>query len=390
MKVLLVGSYILYKNKSGDYFAPAIYSYDFMKRYLSTFDEVKLISKIVSDQEFDEKKMNIVSGKGVEILELPYYHGIRGMMKCFGKLVKVYKKADCDCDCCIYRIAQMESFFAYVFRNRKIPFAVEVVNDPDTFVDMGIIMRKICVKMVEIMTKRANGVSYVTKNYLQKKYPHNRKDKKTFVSYYSSVDLEKKDISKLPKKYNNVKIFKIVHVSNAINSDIKGHYTLINAFKNVCEYYDNVQLIIVGDGNKLFEYKSYVKDIGLEKKVLFTGRISDKKELNRILHEADLMVLPTKMEGLPRTIIEAMAVGLPCLSSPTAGVPELIDKQYLFSPDDVSGFANEIMYLLEHHDELERMSEINIKKSYEYESVVLQQRRGEFYNSLKNVCLEMK
>ena len=390
MKILLVDNCILYKNKNGEYFAPAIYSYDFLKRYLTTFDEVKLISKVVLNQEFDEKNMNIVSGKGVEILELPYYHGIREMMKCFVKLIKIYQKADYDCDCCIYRIAQMESFFAYIFKKRNKPFAVEVVNDPETFVDMGVLMRKICVKMVKIMTNKANGVSYVTKSYLQGKYPHNKKNKNTFVSYYSSVELEKENISKVSKKYSNIKIFKIVHVSNAINSDIKGHYTLIKAFKNVCEHYDNVQLIIVGDGNKLSEYKHYVIEKGIEDKVLFTGRISDKKELNRILCEADLMVLPTKMEGLPRTIIEAMAVGLPCLSSPTAGVPELLDEQYLFLPQDVRGFANKIMYLLEHTDELERMSEMNLKKSYEYESKVLQQRRKKFYDELKKVCLKMK
>ena len=60
-------------------------------------------------------------------------------------------------------------------------------------------------------------------------------------------------------------------------------------------------------------------------RVNFVGRISGHEEMFKFLKDCDLMVFPSKSEGLPRTLIEAMAVGLPCRSSNVEGIPELLD-----------------------------------------------------------------
>ena len=70
-----------------------------------------------------------------------------------------------------------------------------------------------------------------------------------------------------------------------------------------------------------------------------------------VLHSAelkknDVFIFPSKSEGLPRAVIEAMAVGLPCLSTPVGGIPELIDEEYLFDPLDEMGFTNAIKRFL--------------------------------------------
>ena len=57
-------------------------------------------------------------------------------------------------------------------------------------------------------------------------------------------------------------------------------------------------------------------------------------------------MFPTQAEGLPRGILEAMAVGMPVLSTPVGGIPEIIEKDYLFSPFDAEAFANKICYLM--------------------------------------------
>ena len=105
------------------------------------------------------------------------------------------------------------------------------------------------------------------------------------------------------------------------------------------------------------------------------------------MKSCDLMVFPSKSEGLPRTIIEAMAVGLPCISTNVGGIPELLDHKYLFSPPDVEGFAAEVCRLIDNPKELEKMSRENSKRAKDYSSDVLTERRTTFYKKLKS-CVE--
>lgn len=385
MKCIVVDNIILYKTSKGDYFAPSIYNYAFFGRYLKVFDKVKILAKVkVTD---DVEGLNKVSGEGLEIIDLPWYRGFRNMLKLFPQLLRIYRNVANDCDCGIYRLAQFESFMVYIFsRKRKnYVYATELVNDPETFVDMASWMRLISVKLTKRIISRAQGSSYVTERFLQDKYPNSFPGH--FESYYSSIDLEEKDIVEAPHEYRIGDIFRIVHVSNAINSDIKGHTTLIKAFNLVHMSNNMVELYFVGDGDKVEHYKEMVRNLGLSKNIHFVGRLSSKKTMLDYLSKMDLMVLPTKMEGLPRTIIEAMARGLPCISTPIAGIPELIDSKYLFDPNDYRGIAAEIMHLIESPDELKRMSRTNIEQSHNYCKEILDKRRYEFYSMLKESAL---
>lgn len=390
MRVLVVDNSILFKNM-GNYYAQSVYSYEFMKRYLAVFGEMRFVSKVDERSRQDYANMLKVSGEGVEILALPYYRGLMQMIRHLPKLIKIYRSASKDCDCIIYRIAQMESFFVYLLdRHKGKPYAVEVVNDPNTFTDMPDWMRRFSVRLVKRMAWKADGASYVTEKYLQSIFPNawTKDSKNHFVSSYSSVDLRNEDIAEKPIKYQTGNTFRIIHVANAINSDAKGHYTLINAFNEVLKEYSFVKLVIVGDGDKLDEYKGYVKQLGIENYVEFTGHLHKKSDLILMLKKSNLMVLPTRMEGLPRTIIEAMAVGLPCLSSPTAGIPELLESKYLFLPDDYKGFADAISQLIKKPAELEKMSNDNIETAKKYTDTILNGKRTEFYRHLRDAVEE--
>ena len=392
MKVLVVDNVHLYKGSDGQFYAPSIYSYDFLKRYLNVFEEVRFVGKVQYDENVDISKLNLVSGPGVEIMEIPWYQGMTQMLQKLPQLIKEYRHFGDGCDCYIFRVAQVESFFAYLF-SRKLgaPYAVEVVNDPETFVDLPDAMRMFCVKMLKHMTKHAAGASYVTQFYLQKKYPNSTgksRDKK-FETYYSSVNLEESDIYKTPMNYDPEKPLKIVHVSNAINNDIKGHYTLLRAATEVIRRGCKVQVTCIGDGTKVGEYREYVRSLGMSDYIHFIGRIHKKDELLNTLRQNNLMVLPTQMEGLPRTIIEAMSVGLPCLSTPTAGIPELLDRKYIFDPMDHMGFANSIERLSQKPDELLQMSITNLEMAKQFTKPILEKRRTWFYGKLKE-CVQKK
>ena len=101
-----------------------------------------------------------------------------------------------------------------------------------------------------------------------------------------------------------------------------------------------------------------------------------------MLIESDMYVFPTQAEGLPRGILEAMAVGLPVLSTPVGGIPEVVERKYLFNPNDVEGFANMICYLADNPEEMNNISHKNFNKALEYKNSILQQKRDIFYQKL--------
>ena len=391
MKVLVIGNAHLYRTPDGKYYASTVYNYEFFQRYLNVFDEVRFVSKTKHVDIIDTTKYLLVSCEGLEIYELPWYQGIKAMFKNISKLIERYRKVDEGYDCYIFRVAQIESYFTYILgKKRGKPYAVEVVNDPSSSTDIKGIFKWINILMLKHMVKKANGVSYVTQHYLQQMYPSRAKirgqSNMYFESYYSSIELKHSDLRE-PKTYSDTRSsFEIIHVSNAINNNEKGHKTLIEALKIVADRGYNIKVCCVGDGSLVSELKEYAEKLGVADKVNFIGRLHNREAVLERLSQSDMLVFPTHTEGLPRCIIEAQAVGLPCISTPVGGIPELLDGKYLIEPQNSQGFANKIMSLIENPSELEEMSYNNIEVAKGYIKEILTERRNQFYDELRKLA----
>ena len=102
----------------------------------------------------------------------------------------------------------------------------------------------------------------------------------------------------------------------------KGHGTLLKSLK-ILDDYPGLTMWIVGDGAERPAAESQANQLGLgTDRVRFLGRRSD---IDRLLNAADFFVLPSDIEGVPMSILEAMAHGLPIVASGVGGVPEIID-----------------------------------------------------------------
>lgn len=94
----------------------------------------------------------------------------------------------------------------------------------------------------------------------------------------------------------------------------KNHKFLIDIFSEIVKLHTNSILILVGKGELENEVKSKVRTFDLSDKVIFTGVRSDVQD---ILMAMDVFVFPSYYEGMPNTVIEAQATGLPCIISDT-------------------------------------------------------------------------
>ncbi len=387
MKLLVVGSAHIYKTKDGKYYSAAIYDNNFFKRYLNVFESVRFCAKVKNVEKVDLKNHMPLDVEGLEIWELPWYRGLKGLLVNLRKTIKSIKKSYDSVDVCLYRIMQVESMLSYKYRNKKLKYAVEIVNDPSTYFKG--IYKLISHHYMKKIVSNANGASYITKKVLQKIYPCRSIKEETrdyFHASYQTLDLDSSLIKK-PKVFlkDKTQEFKLIHVANNIENDNKGHSTVIKIVKYLNDKGYNVLCNFVGDGSKVDYYKKLARKIKIDHKINFIGRINQKKELIEYMRSHSLFIFPTRFEGLGRVNLEAMAAGLPCLASSVGGVVELYEKKYLFSPYDYKGFGDEIIRLINNTKELNEMSKRNVEFVKTFSSEIQEPIRTEFYNKLRNL-----
>ena len=129
----------------------------------------------------------------------------------------------------------------------------------------------------------------------------------------------------------------------------KAQAGLLKAFALVSPKFPTIRLRLVGDGPDRAILEQLTRDLGIASTVTFLGRLPEVETLREI-SRSGLMVLPSFWEGLPVVLMEAMALGVPVISSRVAGIPELIDHDrngLLFTPAKWSDLANAIARLLE-------------------------------------------
>ncbi len=135
---------------------------------------------------------------------------------------------------------------------------------------------------------------------------------------YNGVDLSRC----IPKEdYASGETLKLVHVGRF--NEQKNHECLLQAFRLFCDRIPNAVLQMLGDGERMEEMQQLSRELSLQDKVQFLGAQSN---VYPWLHGADIFLLPSKYEGMPMTIIEAMGTGLPVAATKVGGVPDMIEN----------------------------------------------------------------
>lgn len=366
-----------------------------IKRYLQAFDKVTVAfrTQLIGKENELGKYHHKISDERVDFIYIPFFQGPKQFFRKYFAVRRALKNGIKDCDFAILRLPSTTAFAALqIINERKIPYATEIVFDCyDAVVSSESSINKIIWKKLHKMQVKAcneaMGVSCVTAHYLQQRYFPIRK--KAITSHYSSIELSP-EFYMSEREFPSKKVFTLVHVANQVQfNSRKGHNELIEVIASLNKNGKRAEIVFIGedydDGIRLL--KEYAEKNGVGKDVHFTGFLS-LKELRKELEKADIAVLPTRAEGLPRVVIEAMALGLPCITSPVSGNPELINADFLIGYDDVSGMANACERLITSKEIYEKESRENFARSKEYSTEVLNPRRTEFYNALIQLAKE--
>jgi glycosyltransferase involved in cell wall biosynthesis len=137
--------------------------------------------------------------------------------------------------------------------------------------------------------------------------------------------------------------------------------------------------MICGRGPELENLQNLSKELGVENQIHFLGFRTDVKEL---LTGADIFLFTTRQEGLPRSMMEAMASGLPCVASAIRGNVDLIENGvngFVCATEDVDGYADAIAKIVADPELREQMRQNNLEKIKNYDISVVEQQIREIY-----------
>jgi glycosyltransferase involved in cell wall biosynthesis len=104
---------------------------------------------------------------------------------------------------------------------------------------------------------------------------------------------------------------------------LKDHATAVRTLARVVPHRPDARLVLIGEGPERDSIREVVRRHGLEAHVRFLGL---RKDVARLLSAADLFLLTSISEGIPLTVIEAMAAGLPVVSTGVGGLPEVVEE----------------------------------------------------------------
>jgi glycosyltransferase involved in cell wall biosynthesis len=127
---------------------------------------------------------------------------------------------------------------------------------------------------------------------------------------------------------------------------VKGHEVTLRAVKTVVESNPAAKFLIVGDGPRKAALEDYVNDLRISDHVIFSGFVNDIAEIYSF---TDVAVLSSWSEGLPQSLLQAMAAGVPVVATRVGGVPEVVIHEktgLLVEPGDHEALSNGLIKIL--------------------------------------------
>jgi len=381
MKVSVVLEHRFERTPDGRVWTQGPFPYSFFERYLAGFSEVHAVAR-GSDVEAPAEGALAADGPGVTFRTAPDYQGPWEYLRRRVDLGAAVDELLDPEDAVILRVpSQVASLAARSLERQGRPYAVEVVGDPRDAHAPGSyqhplrpLFRVAQARELERQCRRASASAYVTQDALQRRYPPSIGAPTT---HYSSVELRDEAFIAEPRPAAPL-AQRLIGVGS-MEHLYKGFDTLLDALRICLDRDLDLKLTLVGDGRFRSLLEERVREQLLGRVVRFHGLAPSGQAVRELLDEADLFVMPSRQEGLPRAVLEAMARGLPCVSSTVGGLGELLKPEDLVPPDDPQKLADKLTEVVREAPRRDRMATRNLERARDYHDDVLAQRRRAFY-----------
>lgn len=227
--------------------------------------------------------------------------------------------------------------------------------------------------------RKSKYAIYVTKEFLQHRYPCHCNSINASNVYITELNNEV-----LLKRYKKIESYSKNHTFSlatcaAVDVKFKGQEDVIKAISKLKRKGKKFNYYLAGGGDQNY-LKKISRKYNVEKQVFFLGNLNSE-QINELLDKIDIYIQPSKQEGLPRAVIEAMNRACPVLGANTGGIPELIDKKFVFKKGKVNDIVAKIEYIL--NENMKDIAKRNFEESSKYLSSIIDKRRNNYYNKIK-------
>jgi len=376
-------------------------SRSFWSRYLTVFDGLKIVAR-VHDVSTVPDTWKRVDGDGVTVAAVPAYVGPREFAVKALRVRSAVARAVADDSALLLRVPGMIATLACTAMERRRPYGVEVVGDPYGVRSPG--MRSSALtpflawtftRILRAQCRRAACNLYVTGQALQRRYPPATLDQSNEDRVVGVSDVELPDAafaatdrfsrSTPPGVDGGQRRRYRVAFVGALEVGYKALDVLIEAVATCVRAGLDAELTILGTGRQRSLFEAQASRLGLSDRVTFLGSVPAGEPVRQQLDASDLFVLPSRQEGMPRALIEAMARGLPCIATRVGGVPELLPEDVLVAPGDAGELAAKILEVAASPTLGARLGAQNLGRARCYHEKLLQPRRVAFHRYLRDI-----
>jgi glycosyltransferase involved in cell wall biosynthesis len=356
-------------------------------RYLDAFDQLRILARI-EDAPGPPRDAHLVSGPRVSFRPVPHYQGPVAYLRHIWQVERAASGAVGPADAIIMRIAsQLAGHLEPRLRRRGHPYGVEVVGDPYDVFAPGVVdhplrpaLRWHFSRQVRRQCGSAAAAVYVSRHALQRRYPPGPA---TFAIGCSDVELDERAFHQRRQIDVAVKRRTAIVAVGSLDQLYKGPDVLLDAVAFLSQEGLDLGLTWIGGGRHQADLERKAEMSGLRHRVRFLGQLPAGEAIRAELDAADLFVLPSRTEGLPRALLEAMARGLPCIGTAVGGIPELLPAADLVPPGDPVSLAVTLRDVVGDAARMSRMAARNYETAREYHASVLRERRLLFYRTLR-------
>jgi glycosyltransferase involved in cell wall biosynthesis len=368
-----------------------------LSRYLDAFDDVLVLARVTKREPQENEQR--ADGPGVSFRSLPDHTGPWQYLQVRHQARTIARHAISECSVYLLRLPGIVSQMVWrEIVSAKKPYALEVMGDPWEALGPGTwphisrpIFRPIAAIQLKHICAGATAIHYLTSEALQRRYPPS---KSAYAVGFPDVMLESAGLPTEVLQVRHCRLGELpwrdanggspirVGFIGSFARMYKGPDTLLHAAA-LCQHRLNFQIIMVGAGRYLPEMKTLATRLGIADRVEFRGELSSGPSIFEFLDSIDLFVMPSRAEGLPRALVEAMSRGCPCIGSAIGGIPELLDGSDLVPANSPEKLANLILEVATDSNRLLAMSARNLAKARHFNPETLNRARRTFLEEVK-------
>lgn len=386
MRVLVIIDHRFNSTPDGAIWTQTMFTPSYWSRYFEVFDEVKIVARVQPVVQASPDWVQVNTGR-ISVEALPYYLGPWEYLLRRQSVLTSAQQAFTVGDTVLFYSASPPALaIRKKLRRLNYPYGVYIIANPYDVFSPGAVRSKfrpffrwLAPRQLRSLCEEASAAAYITEAALQKRYPPSST---AYTDHYSMAELPEDTFVKQPRTFVSDQTSWTLITVGAMSQLYKAQDILIEAIALCTQQGLDLKLVFVGDGQYRPTLAAQAAELGVGDRCQFLGQLTTGAAVRDRLDRSDLFVLPSRQEGLPRAMIEAMARGLPCLGSTVGGMPELLPAEDLVPPVDILALASKIREMVKDPARLSRMSERNLARAQDYREDCICDRRTTFYKKL--------